>query len=74
MPAVLCEVAYINNERDRRKLVDSDFQRRVAQAMCEGLRAYVEGSKTVAQSTSSSNESDADNSTRPDNLTEPVER
>lgn len=43
MPAVLCEVAYINNARDRNKLVDPDFQQRVAQAMCNGLRAYVEG-------------------------------
>ncbi len=43
MPAVLCEVAYINNSVDRRHLADPDFQKRVAQAMCEGLRQYVEG-------------------------------
>jgi N-acetylmuramoyl-L-alanine amidase len=43
MPAVLCEVAYINNANDRRKLVDDGFQRRVAQAICDGLRRYVEG-------------------------------
>lgn len=46
MPAVLCEVAYINNAKDRRKLIDPDFQQRVAQAMCDGLRAYVEGAPT----------------------------
>lgn len=46
MPAVLCEVAYINNARDRRKLLDEDFQQRVAQAMCDGLRRYVEGNGT----------------------------
>ncbi len=44
MPAVLCEVAYINNQTDRRKLVDAQFQQRVARAMCDGLRSYVEGS------------------------------
>ena len=44
MPSVLVEVAYINNQRDRRKLVDDGFQQRVAQAMCDGLRHYVEGS------------------------------
>ena len=43
MPAVLCEVAYINNVKDRRKLTDEGFQQRVAQAMCDGLRRYVEG-------------------------------
>ena len=43
MPAVLCEVAYINNVTDRRKLIDEGFQQRVAQAVCDGLRRYVEG-------------------------------
>ena len=43
MPAVLCEVAYINNSRDRAKLTDPDFQQRVAIAMCRGIRNYVEG-------------------------------
>jgi hypothetical protein len=41
---VLCEVAYINNQTDRRKLIDPQFQHRVARAMCDGLRTYVEGS------------------------------
>ena len=43
MPAVLCEVAYINNSRDRAKLTDPDFQQRVAIAMCRGIRNYIEG-------------------------------
>ncbi len=43
MPAVLCEVAYINNSGDRSRLVDPAFQEHVAQAMCDGLRTYVEG-------------------------------
>jgi N-acetylmuramoyl-L-alanine amidase len=43
MPAVLCEVAYINNVSDRQHLIDPAFQSRIANAMCEGLRNYVEG-------------------------------
>ncbi len=43
MPAILVEVAYISNTQDRKRLIDSDFQQRVAQAVCDGLRAYVEG-------------------------------
>ncbi len=48
MPAVLCEVAYINNSRDRAALTSSEFQLRVAHAMCEGLRNYVEGNPRTA--------------------------
>ncbi len=48
MPAVLCEVAYINNAYDRHKLMDPEFQQRVAQAICDGIRAYIEGTKQVA--------------------------
>jgi len=48
MPAILVEVAYINNATDRRKLVDPDFQQRVADAICRGLRAYVEGTAQTA--------------------------
>jgi N-acetylmuramoyl-L-alanine amidase len=54
MPAVLVEVAYINNQRDRRKLVDDDFQQHVAQAICDGLRHYVEGSPETVRHTPSS--------------------
>ena len=53
MPAVLCEVAYINNQNDRRKLCDPLFQQRVAKAICDGLRTYVEGSPRRTSSTSS---------------------
>lgn len=48
MPAVLCEVAYINNASDCAKLVDAAFQQRVAMAMCDGLRSYIEGRPRVA--------------------------
>jgi N-acetylmuramoyl-L-alanine amidase len=54
MPAILIEVGYINNQRDRRKLVDEEFQDRVARAICEGLRHYVEGSPETVRRTPSS--------------------
>lgn len=47
MPAILVEVAFISNTLDRRKLIDSAFQTRVADAICGGLRAYVEGGTPV---------------------------
>lgn len=53
MPAVLCEVAYINNVNDRRKLIDEGFQQRVAQAVCDGLRRYVEGTPSSPNASSS---------------------
>ena len=43
MPAVLCEVGYLNNSKDRAKLTDAAFQRRVAEAMCNGIQNYVSG-------------------------------
>ena len=43
MPAILVEVAYINNDRDRSRLIDPVFQKKVAQAIATGLRCYVEG-------------------------------
>lgn len=49
MPAVLVEVAYINNHRDRVKLLDADFQHRIAKAICDGVRTYVEGTPQTAR-------------------------
>lgn len=45
MPAVLIEVAFINNDKDRAKLKDPKFQKKVAEAIVAGLKAYVEGEK-----------------------------
>ncbi|GIV21352.1 MAG: hypothetical protein KatS3mg023_3103 [Armatimonadota bacterium] len=45
MPAVLIEVAYINNDRDRAKLKDPEFQQKVAEAIVAGLKAYIEGER-----------------------------
>ncbi len=41
VPATLVEVGYLNNGRDQAKLVDPDFQERVAEAMAAGLERYV---------------------------------
>ena len=43
MPAVLIEVGYLNHSFDRAKLVNPDFQKRVAEAIVRGLKAHVEG-------------------------------
>jgi N-acetylmuramoyl-L-alanine amidase len=70
MPAVLCEVAYINNVNDRRKLTDEGFQQRVAQAVCDGLRRYVEGTPTAPNPSSSSDTTKPFNDPLPVNPTE----
>ncbi|MCS6775597.1 MAG: N-acetylmuramoyl-L-alanine amidase [Chloroherpetonaceae bacterium] len=43
MPAVLCEIAYINHDRDRALLVNPAFQKKVALAIVRGIRNYIEG-------------------------------
>ncbi|HXG23336.1 MAG TPA: N-acetylmuramoyl-L-alanine amidase, partial [Chthonomonadales bacterium] len=43
VPAVLIEVGYINNVKDRQKLLNAEFQQRVARAIVAGIRGYVEG-------------------------------
>ncbi|MDW8107985.1 MAG: N-acetylmuramoyl-L-alanine amidase, partial [Armatimonadota bacterium] len=43
MPAVLIEVGFLNHSFDRARLIDPAFQRRVAEAIVRGLKAYVEG-------------------------------
>ncbi|MDW8321764.1 MAG: N-acetylmuramoyl-L-alanine amidase [Armatimonadota bacterium] len=49
MPAVLIEVAYINNDKDRAKLNAPRFQQKVAEAIVAGLRAYIEGEREERQ-------------------------
>ena len=43
MSAVLIEVAYISNPGDRAKLITAEFQAKVAAAIADGIRRYVEG-------------------------------
>lgn len=40
MPAVLIEVGYLTNPRDETQMWNDDFQRRVAAAIVEGIKAY----------------------------------
>lgn len=44
IPSTLVEIGYINNAKDRAKLVNPEFQETVAQAFVEGIRGYVTGS------------------------------
>ncbi len=44
VPSVLCEVAFLSNPADRNRLVNEEFQQKIAQALTDGLRSYVEGS------------------------------
>lgn len=41
MPAVLLELGFINNDRDRARMVEPTFADDVAQAVVEGLRVYL---------------------------------
>lgn len=43
MPSILVEVAYINTDRDRKRLIDPEFQQSVADAIAEGVRNYYSG-------------------------------
>lgn len=43
VPATLVEVGYLNNSRDRKKLIDPEVQHKVARAICEGIQGYIEG-------------------------------
>jgi N-acetylmuramoyl-L-alanine amidase len=40
MPSVLCEIGYISNPDEERKLADPAYQRKVAKALAEGLKSY----------------------------------
>ena len=48
MPAILCEIGYINNANDRRQLLNGKFQSRVALAICKGVRNYLAANTPVA--------------------------
>lgn len=43
VPAVLVEVAYINNPDDEKLLSDPEFRQRVAEGILSGVRLYIEG-------------------------------
>lgn len=43
MPCVLVECGYISNEEEEAKLKQSEYQQRVAKAVCDGAAAYFSG-------------------------------
>lgn len=43
VPAVLLECGYLDNSKDRALLMSSEFRKKFASAVAEGLRVYVEG-------------------------------
>jgi len=47
VPAILVETGYLDSPTDRKRLVDPNFQEKLAAAIVEGLRFYVEGPKKV---------------------------
>ena len=74
MPAVLVEVGYINNARDRRYLLSESFQDHVAHAVCEGLRQYVEGSQHIARRSGDAHVVSASYHAPPADSQEPADR
>lgn len=46
MPAVLVELGYLSNERDRKLLSDKIFQESLAKALAEGVKKYKEACRT----------------------------
>ena len=42
MPAVLVEVGFLTNPRERKRLVNRRYQQRIANGICDGIRSYIE--------------------------------
>jgi N-acetylmuramoyl-L-alanine amidase len=43
VPAILIECGFIDNAKDRSRLIDYDYHTKIAQGIIEGLRDYIEG-------------------------------
>lgn len=41
MPGVLLELGFINNTKDRKRMMEKDYQERVARAVVKGIRVYL---------------------------------
>ena len=41
MPGVLLELGFINNAKDRKRMMEKDYHERVAQAVVKGIRVYL---------------------------------
>ena len=51
MPAVLVELMFLNNDKEHALLERPEVRQTAAEAICEGLRQYVEGTGTAAERT-----------------------
>jgi N-acetylmuramoyl-L-alanine amidase len=45
IPGILVECGYLNTASDRKKLLDADYRKKVAEGIVAGLKAYVEGTE-----------------------------
>ena len=43
MPAVLVEMGFLSNEKDRERLQDPSFQEEIARSITEGIKNYYAG-------------------------------
>jgi N-acetylmuramoyl-L-alanine amidase len=48
VPAALVEVAYLNNDADRKLLASASFRQKAAESIRDGLKSYVEGGEFYA--------------------------
>ncbi|MBI4532928.1 MAG: N-acetylmuramoyl-L-alanine amidase, partial [Candidatus Melainabacteria bacterium] len=54
VPAVLAEVGFISNRQEREKLISSDYQWQVANALAHGVILYLANESPIAQSSGKS--------------------
>jgi N-acetylmuramoyl-L-alanine amidase len=48
MPAILIETAFISNSRENKRLVNTKYQDRLAEAIVAGIREYVKETNPTA--------------------------
>ncbi len=51
MPAILIETLFIDNRTEEKLLAQPQFRQQLADGVCEGLRRYLEGTKSVPPAT-----------------------
>jgi N-acetylmuramoyl-L-alanine amidase len=51
MTSILIETLFIDNKAEEKLLAQPQFRQRMADGVCEGLRRYLEGTKSVAPAT-----------------------
>jgi N-acetylmuramoyl-L-alanine amidase len=51
IPSILVETAFISNPEEEKKLIDEDYQDKMAQALMAGLQHYLSKNPPLARST-----------------------